>query len=150
MLAPECHQICHWRIVASLNISADELPALREADGIDGRGFGEDGMGGDICADLLDLQGKVPQEARRAVGRGVIVKADIIGEGAGVGFFSEDADRAETFSFIAVLCYSTKTLVIRLICTCRLDHAISRGEGGWMRTRAKSKAYWLGRGGLAE
>lgn len=111
MLAPECHQICHWRIVASLDISADELPALREADGVDGRGFRENGMRGDICADLLDLQGEVPQEARRAVGRGVIVKADIIGEGTRVRFFSEDADRAETFSFIAVLSYFTKTLV---------------------------------------
>lgn len=107
-------------------------------------------MGGDVCADFLDLQGNVPQKARRAVSGGVSVEADIIGEGAGVGFVSEDADRAETFGFVAVLCYFTKTLVTGVMCTCLLDHAKSRGEGGRMIAREKPNAWWLGRSGLAE
>ena len=104
MLAPKRHQVRHWGIVAPLDICADELPALREAHGVDSRGFGEYGMSGEVCANLFNLQVEVAQEARRAVGGGVGVEANIIGEGARVRFVSEDADRAEAFSFVAVLC----------------------------------------------
>ena len=109
MLAPERHQIRHRGVIAPLDISTNELPALREAYCVDSGGFGEGGMGGEVCTDLVDLQVEIAQESRCSVGGGVIVKADIIGVGARVCFVGEGADRAEAFSFVAILYYYAQT-----------------------------------------
>ncbi len=45
------------RLVAALDIGAHELATLGEADRVDGRGCGEDGIGGQIFTDFLDLEG---------------------------------------------------------------------------------------------
>ena len=68
MLASESYEVGHRGIVAPLDISADKLPALGKANGIDSRGFGEDGMRGEVCANLFDLRVEVPQESCCAVG----------------------------------------------------------------------------------
>ncbi len=45
------------RYVAALDVGAHELAALGEADRVDGRGCGENGVGGQILADFVDLDG---------------------------------------------------------------------------------------------
>uniref|UniRef100_A0A8H7KCL0 Uncharacterized protein n=1 Tax=Bionectria ochroleuca TaxID=29856 RepID=A0A8H7KCL0_BIOOC len=57
--------------VAALDVAAQELTALGEADGVDGGRRGEDGVGGEGLADLVELGGHVAEEGGRAVGAGI-------------------------------------------------------------------------------
>jgi len=57
MLRAESHEGADGRSVAALDVAAEELAALGEAEGVDGGGAGEDGMGGDVGADGGELDG---------------------------------------------------------------------------------------------
>jgi len=57
MLRAESHEGADGRSVAALDVAAEELAALGEAEGVDGGGAGEDGMGGDFGADGGELGG---------------------------------------------------------------------------------------------
>lgn len=54
MLRAEGHERRDGGDVAALDVGAQELAALREAEGVDGRGGGEDGVGGEVGADFGD------------------------------------------------------------------------------------------------
>ena len=101
MLCAEGDQAGDRGVVAALDVGAEELAALGEAEGVDGGGCGEDGVGGEVGADCGDLVGEVAEEGGCAVGAGVGVDADVVDEGAGVYFVGEVADGAEAFSFVA-------------------------------------------------
>ena len=78
MLAAKCYEICHAGLVAAFNVAAQELAALGKSDGVDCRGFGENGVRCQICADFLDLEGKVSQECSGPIRGGIVVKMDIV------------------------------------------------------------------------
>ncbi len=78
VLAAEGDEAAHRRLVAALDIAAEELAALREADGVDGGRGREDGVRCEVVADLGDLQGEVAQEGGPAVVGGVVVEADVV------------------------------------------------------------------------
>ena len=92
MLGAEGDEVSDGRVVAALDVGAHELTALREADGVDGRGFGEDGVRGEVGADLGDLLGEVAEEGGAAVAAGVVGEVDVVGVGAWVGGVGEGAD----------------------------------------------------------
>ena len=56
MLAAEGDEVGDAGAVAALDVGAEELAALGEAEGVDGGGGGEDRVGGEIGADLFDLE----------------------------------------------------------------------------------------------
>ena len=101
MLRAEGDEVSHWRVIAPLDVRAQELPALGEAEGVDGGGGGEDGVRGEVGADLRDLVVQVAEEGGLGVGVGVSVEADVVDEGAGVAFLGEFADGAEAVGFVA-------------------------------------------------
>ncbi len=103
VLAAEGDQVGDGRVVAALDVGAQELAALREAQGVDGRGGGENGVGGEVVAYLADLDGQVAEEGGGAVGRGVGVEADDVHVRARVGFLGEVADGFEAVGFVAGL-----------------------------------------------
>ncbi|KFY12831.1 hypothetical protein V492_03642, partial [Pseudogymnoascus sp. VKM F-4246] len=90
MLAAERHQAAHRRDVASLDVGAEELPALREAEGVDGGGGGEDGVSGEVGADFFELRGEVAEEGGALVVGGAGAEVDVVDEGAGVDGFGEE------------------------------------------------------------
>lgn len=59
MLASEGDKVGDSRLVAPLDICSHELPTLGEADGVDGGGFGEDGVGGEVFTDFFYLQRQI-------------------------------------------------------------------------------------------
>lgn len=67
VLAAKSDKGTYWRIIAALDIGAQELAALGETKAVDGGGLGEEGMVGDVVADFLDLLGDVAQEGCGAV-----------------------------------------------------------------------------------
>lgn len=87
MLAAESDETADRRDIAPLDVGAEELAALGEAEGVDCWGGGEDGVGGEEGADGVDLEGEVAEEGGGAVGGCVVVEMDDISEGAGVDFF---------------------------------------------------------------
>lgn len=101
MLRAEGDEVSHWRVIAPLDVRAHELPALGEAEGVDGGGGGEDGVRGEVGADLRDLVVQVAEEGGLGVGVGVSVEADVVDEGAGVDFLGEFADGAEAVCLVA-------------------------------------------------
>lgn len=84
VLAAEGDQTADGREVATLDIAAQELAALGEADGVDGGGRGEDGMGGQRFADRVELGGDVAEEGGPAVRVGVGAEGDGVHKGARV------------------------------------------------------------------
>ena len=68
MLCAERDQIRDRRFVAALDIGAHELPALREAYGVDGRCVGQLRVSSDVFAYLLNLLCKIANEGGGAVG----------------------------------------------------------------------------------
>lgn len=92
MRATEGGQRLHWRAVATLDVSAEEEAALREADGVDGRGNRQDGIGGDEITDGGNMFCEVAQEGGGAVRAGVFVYADIVGVGGADARVEEGTD----------------------------------------------------------
>lgn len=102
MLAAECYESVHGRVVAAFDVGTQELPALRKADSVDSGGAGEDGVSGEVMADFLDLFREVAQKGCGAVRGRVGVEANVVGVSAGVYSVGEVADGAETVSFVVV------------------------------------------------
>lgn len=92
VLTSESDEIRDGRVIAALDIGAEELAALGEAEGVDGWCRGEDRVGGEVCADIFELGGEVADERGGAVGGGVIVNPDVVDECAWVYFLGEVAD----------------------------------------------------------
>jgi hypothetical protein len=84
VLAAKGHQAADGRAVAALDVGAQELAALAEADGVDGRRRAQDLVLGQVEANLVDLLRDVAEEGGRAVLAGVVVDARVVDEGAGV------------------------------------------------------------------
>lgn len=84
MLTPERNQTPHRRKITTLHVRAQELPALRETEGVDGGGGGEDGVRGEVGADLFELRGEVAEEGGALVAGGAGGEVDVVDEGAGV------------------------------------------------------------------
>lgn len=63
MLGAERDKGPDGRCIAALDVAAEELAALGEAEGVDGGGAGEDGVGGDVGADGGELGGEVAEES---------------------------------------------------------------------------------------
>lgn len=80
------------------------MAALGEADAVDGGGFGEDGVGGEVGADAVDLKSEVAEEGCGAVGGGVGVEADVVGCCVADGVVYETAQGAEAVCFVAGSC----------------------------------------------
>ncbi|KMQ81536.1 hypothetical protein RF55_26039 [Lasius niger] len=78
--------------VAALDVSAEELTALGEAEGVDGGSRGENGMGGESGADGGELDRQVAEERGGAVGVGVGVEDDGVNKGSGMDGLGEGAD----------------------------------------------------------
>ena len=72
MLGAKGDEVRDGGVIAALDVRAHELAALREADRVDGGAFGEDGVGGEVGADLRDLVGQVAEEGGAAVAAGVV------------------------------------------------------------------------------
>ena len=81
VLAAEGDEGVYGRVVAALDVGAEELAALGETEGVDGGGAGKDGVGGDVVADFEDLFGQVAEEGCGSIGGGVLVEADVVGIG---------------------------------------------------------------------
>lgn len=64
MLAAKGDEAADGRVVAPLDVAAQELAALGESDGVDGRGRGEDWVRGEGGANGFDLFGDVAEEGR--------------------------------------------------------------------------------------
>lgn len=64
VLAAKGDEAADGRIVAALDVAAQELAALGEANGVDGRGRGENWVLGEGGAYGLDLCGDVAEEGR--------------------------------------------------------------------------------------
>ena len=88
VLAAEGEQAADGRVVAALDVAAQELAALGEADGVDGGRGGQYGVGEERGADGVDLFGDVAEERGAAVvgGTGGGYEVDV---GAWVDFFDE-------------------------------------------------------------
>lgn len=76
VLAAEGDEVTDGRVIASFDVGAEELAALREAEGVDGRCGGEDGFGGELIADGRNLFGDISEKCRLAIGRGGIADVD--------------------------------------------------------------------------
>jgi len=111
VLRAESDKVCDGRVIAPLDVSAHELAALGEAEGVDGGGSGEDGVRGEVGADLGNLIVEIAEEGGLGVGVWVWVKADVVDEGAGVDFLCEVADGAEAIRFVTEI----TLLEIRLV-----------------------------------
>ena len=66
----------HGRVVAALDVAAQELAALAEAEGVDGGRSAEDGVGEELVAHELDLFCDVAEEGGAAVGRARVCQVD--------------------------------------------------------------------------
>lgn len=84
MLTAERDETAHRREVTALDIGAEELAALREAEGVDGGGGGENGVRGEVGADFFELGCYVAEEGRALIGGGAGAEVDVVYEGAGV------------------------------------------------------------------
>lgn len=69
VLAAKGDEVTDGRVIASLDVGAEELAALRETKGVDGRCGREDGLGGELIADGGHLLGDVSKKRRLAIGR---------------------------------------------------------------------------------
>lgn len=101
VLATEGDEIGHPRPVAAFNVRAQKLAALRKAEGVDGRGSGEDRVRFEVGTHFLDLFCKISEESGGAVGGSVVVDAYVVCECARIGFVHEGADRAKPLGIVA-------------------------------------------------
>lgn len=98
MLAAEGHEAAQLEGRAALREPAQELPALREAEGVGADfvagGVEEGGVGGQRGADGGDLRADVAEEGRALVGGAGPVggQRDVVHEGSRVDFLREGAD----------------------------------------------------------
>jgi len=95
VLRAKGHEAPHWGVVASLDVGAEELTALAEAEGVDGRRGRENRVGGDVRACFGDVVGEVPEERGGLVARGVVGHADVVDECAWVDGFGEVAHASQ-------------------------------------------------------
>lgn len=102
VLAAEGHEVADGRGVAALDVAAQELAALAEAHGVDGGRGGQDGVGGEVRADLGELLGHVAVEGGAAVGLGAVVEPHEVHEGAGVGGLDELAHLLDALGGVRV------------------------------------------------
>lgn len=101
VLAPERHEIRHRGVVAAFHVRSQELAALGEAEAVDSGRGGKDGMGCEIRTDFLNLEGEVPEVGGGAIGRCVVINADVVCECSRVGFVQELADGAKAVGIVA-------------------------------------------------
>lgn len=102
MLRTKGHKGSHGRGVASLDPAAQELPALAEAEGVDSGGGADDGICGDVLAELIDLGVDVAPEGGALVGIRVSSLGDDMDESARVDGFGEGGNGLETFVAVGV------------------------------------------------
>ncbi|WDK17012.1 hypothetical protein CGRA01v4_08295 [Colletotrichum graminicola] len=92
----------HGGVVAALDVAAEELAALREADGVDGGGGGQDGVRGEGLADLLELRRHVAEEGGGPVAVGVGADLDCVDIGAWVDLLGQLAHLLDAFAIVRV------------------------------------------------
>lgn len=102
VLAAEGDEAADGGRVAALDVGAQELAALAEADGVDGGGGGEDGVGGEVGADLGDLLRDVAVEGGAAVAARAGVEPHEVHEGARVHGLDELAHLLDALGRVRV------------------------------------------------
>lgn len=102
VLAAEGHEVADGRGVAALDVAAQELAALAEAHGVDGGRGRQDGVGGEVGADLGELLGHVAVEGGAAVGLGAVVDPYQVHEGPGVDGLDELAHLLDAIGGVGV------------------------------------------------
>ena len=90
------------RVVAALDVGAQELAALREAQAIDGGSAGEDGVQGEVGADLSDLFVDVAPKGGSLVRIGVVIEVNKVDVGARVDRLRKVTYGAQAIGFIAM------------------------------------------------
>ena len=101
MLRAKGDKIGNRRLITALDISAHELAALGETEGVDSGGVAQLWVSGDVGTYLLNLLGQVSEEGGSAVRGGVGGETDEVSESAGIDFAGEITDGSETFGFVA-------------------------------------------------
>ena len=102
VLGTKGYEILDRRDIATLHEPAKELPALREAQRVDGWRSGDDGMGGEGVANLSELFGQIADEGCGSVGAGVVIEVDVVYDGVWVCFDGEFAYGVEAISCVVV------------------------------------------------
>ena len=102
MLAAEGDEVVDGRVIAALDVAAQELAALREAQGVDGGGCAEDRVRGELVTDEVYLLGYVAEEGCCAVAAACIAQSDDVHVCAGVGCFGEGSDSLDAFALEVV------------------------------------------------
>lgn len=102
MLRPECKEVSDRRIIASLDVGAEELATLAEADGVNGWCRGENLVRGEVVADFRNMICQIAEEGSRPVARRVLADADEVNECAGVGLLDQLADAAKAFRGVII------------------------------------------------
>ena len=100
--ASEGHQVLHRGGVASLHVTAHELAALREADGVDGGRLAEDGVFCNLGACNGYLFCDVAVEGGRTVVATVFVKANVVSICWSVRLVQEFSDEVHAIRIIAI------------------------------------------------
>lgn len=99
VLAAKGDEAADRRVVAALNVAAQELAALGEADCVYAGSGGEDGMRGEDVADGGYLGRDVAEKGARAVGAGVVAgDGDAVDKGAWVDCLSRLTDPLDAFA----------------------------------------------------
>lgn len=102
VLAAEGHEVADGRGVAALDVAAQELAALAEAHGVDGGRGRQDGVGGEVGADLGELLRHIAVEGGAAVGLGAVVEPYEVHECPGVCRLDELAHLLDALGGVGV------------------------------------------------
>lgn len=102
VLRPKGHEGPHGRAVAPLDITAEELTALAEAQRVDGGRGRDDGVRGDVLAELIDLVVHVAPKGGALVGLGVRALGDDVHEDARVDGFGEGSDGLDAIISVGI------------------------------------------------
>lgn len=98
MRATVCHQAADGRVVASLNVAAEEHASLGEAEGVDCRGRGENGVCREGGAHFFELGRDVAVERGRSISVAVLAELDVVDKGSWVHGFGEFSNRLHAFA----------------------------------------------------
>lgn len=97
VLRSERDEVPDGREVAPLDVSPQELAALGEANGVDGRRRAQDLVARQLVAHLVHLLRHVAPPRRRLVARGVVGELDIVHQGTLVELFDQVSDGLDAF-----------------------------------------------------
>ncbi len=102
MLRAKCDEAANGGVVAALDVGAEELAALGEAEGVDRRSSREDRVRGNVGAGLVDMVGHVSNEGGVPIAGGVFVHANRVDERSRVDFLGELGDAPDAVGLVGI------------------------------------------------